>query len=204
MSSDSGTITLLLSRWSEGDEAAFERLVTLAYDDLRAIAHRRLRRGGGEELATTALVHEVYLRLVGRVGGQWESRAHFYGFASRAMRHILVDHARRQNADRRGGGAVRIPLEEANIASPDDSADVLGVDEAVERLAQRHPRMAKVVELRFFGGLSVPEVAKVLDSSVRTVEREWTRARAYLLESLASERMPDVSPGEPPDTAPPG
>lgn len=181
------TITVLLSRWSEGDENAFERLVTLAYDDLRAIAHRRLQAGRGDDLATTALVHEVYLRLVGRVDGEWESRAHFYGFASRAMRHILVDHARRRNADRRGGGAVRIPLEEARLATPSDSADVLGVDEALELLAARHPRMAQVVELRFFGGLTVPEVAEVLDASVRTVEREWTRARAYLLETLAAD-----------------
>ncbi len=188
MSSDSGTITVLLSKWSEGDEDAFQRLVTLAYDDLRAIAHRRLQAGHGDDLATTALVHEVYLRLVGRVDGQWESRSHFYSFASRAMRHILVDHARRRNAERRGGGAVSIPLDEELVANTDDSADVLGVDEAVERLAQRHPRMAQVVELRFFGGLTVPEVAEVLDASVRTVEREWTRARAYLLESLAPER----------------
>ncbi len=184
MASASGTITALLSKWSEGDEDAFQRLVTLAYDDLRAIAHRRLQAGGGHDLATTALVHEVYLRLVGRVDGQWESRAHFFGFASRAMRHILVDHARRQNADRRGGGAVRIPLEEETVAASDDPADVLGVDEALTRLAERHPRMAQVVELRFFGGLTVPEVAEMLNSSVRTVEREWTRARAYLLEAL--------------------
>ena len=184
MSSDSGTITVLLSQWSEGDERAFEQLVTLAYDDLRAIAHRRLQAGRPDDLATTALGHEVFLRLVGRVDGQWESRAHFYAFASRAMRHILVDHARRRNAERRGGGAVPLALDEAQLAAPTEATDVLGVDEAIEQLAARHPRMAKVVELRFFGGLSVPEVAEVLDTSVRTVEREWTRARLYLLELL--------------------
>ncbi len=184
MSSDSGTITVLLSQWSAGDASAFDRLVTLAYDDLRAIAHRRLQAGRSGELATTALVHEVYLRLIGHADGQWESRAHFYAFASRAMRHILVDQARRQNADRRGGGAVQVPLDEAQLADPDLTTDVLGVDEAIERLGARHPRMAQVVELRFFGGLSVPEVADVLETSVRTVEREWTRARLYLLEQL--------------------
>jgi RNA polymerase sigma factor (TIGR02999 family) len=130
-------------------------------------------------------VHEVFLRLVGRDGvGEWQSRAHFYSFASRAMRHILVDHARRTRTERRGGDQVRIPLEETAVAGADGPADVLGVDEAVNHLAERHPRMAQVVELRFFGGLTVPEVAEVLDTSVRTVEREWTRAKAYLLESL--------------------
>jgi RNA polymerase sigma factor (TIGR02999 family) len=177
-----GLITRLLQRWSEGDPDAFPKLVSLAYDDLRAIAHRRLMTGGGgETLATTALVHEVYLRLAGREGGSWPSRAHFYAFASRAMRHILVDHARRAGAEKRGGDRVKIPMEE-HLAAAGDRADVLGIDEAVDRLAERHPRMAQVVELRFFGGLSVNEVAQVLGASVRTVEREWTRARAYLLD----------------------
>lgn len=187
MSSDSGEITTLLGQWSAGDQDAFARLVALAYEDLRAIAHRRLlATGGADTLATTALVHEVYLRLMGREGeeGEWPSRGHFYSFASHAMRHILVDHARRSHAERRGGGQIRIPLDEAAAAGADEPADVLGVNEAVDRLAELHPRMAKIVELRFFGGLTVPEVAEVLDTSVRTVEREWTRARAYLLESL--------------------
>jgi RNA polymerase sigma factor (TIGR02999 family) len=185
MSADPGEITALLNGWSNGDPEAFPRLVALAYDDLRAIAHRRLLATGGGTLSTTALVHEVFLRLVGREGGgQWESRAHFYSFASRAMRHILVDHARRAGAERRGGDQVRIPLEETAIAGVDGPADVLGVDEALNRLAERNPRMAQICELRFFGGLTVPEVAEVLATSIRTVEREWTRAKAYLLESL--------------------
>jgi RNA polymerase sigma factor (TIGR02999 family) len=187
MSSDPGTITALLSRWSDGDPDAFPKLVSLAYDDLRAIAHRRLLAGSGEEYATTALVHEAYLRLVGRAGGAWESRVHFYAFASRAMRHILVDHARREQADRRGGGEVPLELDEGTIASGEGFDDVLGVDEAIERLAERHPRMAQVVELRFFGGLTSPEVAEALHTSVRTVEREWTRAKAYLLEMLSRD-----------------
>lgn len=187
MSSDPGTITVLLAQWSDGDEEAFRSLVALAYDDLRAIAHRRLMAGGSEDLATTALVHEAYLRLVGRVEGQWDGRAQFYAFASKAMRHILVDHARREHAERRGGGASRIPLDDALVADDRGYADVLGVDEAIERLATRNPRMAQVVELRFFGGLSVAEVADVLDASVRTIEREWTRARAYLLEMLGPD-----------------
>lgn len=185
MAADPGAITSLLSRWSQGDTAAFPELVALAYDDLRAIAHQRLlASSGGETLATTALVNEAYLRLAGREGGSWESRAHFYAFAARAMRHILVDHARRAAADKRGGKRVQVPLEDHLAVSTDDQRDVLGIDEALERLAEWHPRMAQVVELRFFGGLSVAEVADTLGTSVRTVEREWTRARAYLLESI--------------------
>lgn len=185
MSTTPGEITTLLSRWSAGDQEAFARLVALAYDDLRAIAHRRLTATGrSDTLATTALVHEVFLRLVGRQGGEWPSRAHFYAFTSRAMRHVIVDHARRAGADRRGGEQVRIPLEEATVGLSDGSADVLGVDEAITRLAERHPRMAQIVELRFFGGLTTAEVAETLSTSVRTVEREWTRAKAYLLETL--------------------
>ena len=185
METSPGQVTRLLERWSGGDETAFAALVTLVYDDLRAIAHRRLLVGRAPEaLATTALVNEAYLRLVDHTGGRWESRAQFFAFASRAMRHILVDHARREMAEKRGGSASRVFLEETVV--PDDSrtGDVLGVDEAVERLAQRHPRMARIVELRFFGGLNVHETAEVLRTSVRTVEREWTRAKAYLLELL--------------------
>ena len=188
MSTNQGPLTTLLNRWSQGDANAFPQLMALAYDDLRAIAHRRLvAAGGGGTLATTALVHETYLRLAGREGGSWESRAHFYAFAARAMRHILVDRARRAHAERRGGDAVQIPLDETAVVGSDGTADVLRVHEAVDHLAERHPRMAQVVELRFFGGLSVPEVAGILDASVRTVEREWTRAKAYLLESLADD-----------------
>lgn len=188
MSADPGTITALLSQWSGGDAEAFPRLVSLAYDDLRAIAHRRLLAGRNDGLATTALVHEAYLKLVGSAGGEFGSRAHFYAFASRAMRHILVDHARREQAERRGGGAVRVPFEDEVVGDAEASADVLGVNEAVEKLAERNPRMARVVELRFFGGLSVTEVAEVLETSPRTVEREWTRAKAYLLATIQGSR----------------
>jgi RNA polymerase sigma factor (TIGR02999 family) len=189
MSHDPGTITALLSQWSAGDDAAFPRLVALAYDDLRAIAHRRLRIQGHDDIATTALVHEAYLKLVDRHDGQWESRAHFYAFASRAMRHILVDYARSEHTARRGGDTVRIPLDEHAVAGPDTGAtDVLVVEETLQRLASLQPRMARVVELRFFGGLTVAEVAEVLHMTPRTVEREWTRARAYLLESLRDDR----------------
>ncbi len=188
MSQDPGTITVLLSRWSAGDADAFPKLVAFAYDDLKAIAHRRLLARDNDGLATTALVHEAYLRLVGRQGGHWESRAQFFAFASHAMRHILVDHARSEHAARRGGGAVRIPLDESAVAVQDEgAADVLAVEETLQRLATVQPRMARVVELRFFGGLTVAEVAEVLGMSQRSVEREWTRARAYLLDALRAD-----------------
>ncbi len=193
MHDESTPLTTLLVRWSEGDVDAFPALMDLAYDDLRAIAHRRLRAAGAREtLSTTALVHEAYLRLDAHSGGSWESRARFYAFAARAMRHILVDHARRRNADKRGGDVVCLTFEEAQgvsavaTAGADNGAvDVIATDAALEQLAARHPRMARIVELRFFGGLTVPETAKTLSTSVRTVEREWTRARAYLMEALS-------------------
>lgn len=187
MPDESSPITTLLGRWSEGDADAFPALMELAYDDLRAIAHRRLvAKGGHETLSTTALVHEVYIRLDGHDGGSWESRARFYAFAARAMRNILVDHARRRGTEKRGGDALCISLEDVHAGS-DAAADVLGTDEALRRLAVLHPRMASIVELRFFGGLTVSETADALGTSVRTVEREWTRARAYLMEVLSTD-----------------
>ena len=191
MASDSfgsADLTRLLRRAGDGDEDALESLLPLVYDELRLIARRQLsHQAPGQTLNTTALVHEVFLKLVGRVGGAWPGRAHFYAFASRAMRHILVDAARHRRAQRRGGDAVRVVLHDGMMPNEQGFDDVLEVDEAVRRLAERHPRMAQVVELRFFGGLAVPEVAEVLDTSVRTVEREWTRAKAYLLEELGGD-----------------
>jgi RNA polymerase sigma factor (TIGR02999 family) len=187
MTDTPGDITLLLDRWSQGDADALSELMSVAYPDLRAIAHRRLIGGMHDDLATTGLVHEAYLRLVRHDGGTWESRAHFYAFASRAMRHILVDHARKVNAQRRGGGVAPVEYEDDLMAGDESVDEVLAVNEALERLALLHPRMGRVVELRFFGGLLVAEVASVLETSVRTVEREWTRARAYLLEELSND-----------------
>ena len=175
MSDATSPITTLLTRWSAGDEEAFPALMRLAYDDLRAIAHRRLMAAGERQtLSTTALVHEAYLRLDGHDGGDWPDRARFYAFTARAMRHILVDHARSRHAEKRGGDALRIPLEEMHgthagagdgTDGADGAADVLDTDRALEQLAERHPRMARIVELRFFGGLTVPETAEALGTS---------------------------------------
>lgn len=187
MADPTGDITRLVQRWSDGDEAALDDLVNLVYDDLRVIAHRHLRQSNGDlTLHTTALVHEVYFRLEGVDGGTWKSRGHFFAFCSGAMRHVLIDYARRRQAAKRGGDRRRVPLEEVPTLDA-EVVEVLAVDRALQRLAQHDERMAKIVECRFFGGLAVGETAEALGVSTRTIEREWTRARTYLHRLLASE-----------------
>jgi len=191
-----GEITQLVEAWSAGDEAAFDRLIELVYDDLHQIAHRHLRLDRPDHtINTTALVHEAYLRLAQHQDGVWRSRAQFFAFASRAMRHILIDYARHRRAAKRGGTRIQVPLTENMAAIDAEVAELLALDEALALLEQRNPRMASVVECRFFGGLSVAETAEVLDASVRTVERDWTRARAYLQRALANGA--DQDPSEP-------
>jgi RNA polymerase sigma factor (TIGR02999 family) len=181
-----GEITRLVEQWSEGDDGALDRLIELVYDDLRQIAHRHLKLDRADHtINTTALVHEAYLRLAQYQDGVWRSRAQFFAFASKAMRHILIDYARRQQAEKRGGTRIQVPLRENLAAVDTEVADLLALDEALTLLAARSERMAKVVECRFFGGLSVAETAEALDASERTVQREWTRARAYLLHTMS-------------------
>lgn len=180
-------ITRWLRRSAEGDEKALDRLFPLLYDDLRRIAHRRLRaERPGHTLDTTALVNEAYLRLVGGSGATWESRVHFFAVAAKVMRHILVDYARRRRAEKRGGGAVRVSLQDDMVVEEPRIDDLLALDEALTALSERHERMGEVVEYRFFGGMTVKEAAQALDVSVRTVERDWRRAKAYLYRELAS------------------
>jgi RNA polymerase sigma factor (TIGR02999 family) len=191
-----GEITQLVEAWSAGDEAAFDRLIELVYDDLHQIAHRHLRLDRPDHtINTTALVHEAYLRLAQHSDGVWRSRAQFFAFASRAMRHILIDYARQRRAAKRGGTRIQVPLTENMAAIDAEVAELLALDEVLALLEQHNPRMASVVECRFFGGLSVAETAEVLDASVRTVERDWTRARAYLQRALANGAAQD--PAEP-------
>ena len=183
-------ITGLLEAHAAGDDDALERLIPLVYDDLRRIAHQRLRsERRSHTLDTTAVVHEAYLRLVEVSDPDWNGRAHFFAVASRLIRNLLIDYARRRKADKRGGGAIRIPLnEELDGASIDAPAaiDLLALDEALTALAHYDERMERVVECRFFGGLTVKETARVLGVSTRTVERDWTRAKAYLYRALTS------------------
>lgn len=182
-----GEITHLVERWSQGDETALDRLVHLAYDDLRVIAHRQFRSVPTDTIGTTALVHELYLKLAGVREGSWGGRAQFFAFCSKAMRRILIDHARRRSTTKRGGERTAVMLTPEIAAVDAEATELLALDEALGLLAAHSERMAKIVECRVFGGLSVVETAEAVDASSRTVEREWARARAYLSQVLAAE-----------------
>ncbi len=179
-------VSELLAAWGAGDQAALEQLMPLVYDELRRIAHRHLgRERQGHTLQTSALVNEAYLKLVNEREMRWQNRAHFFAIAARLMRLILVDYARGRNRARRGGGARRVSLDEAMAVSDEQAADVLAVDEALNRLAAFDERKSRVVELRFFSGLSVEETAEVLQVSEVTVMREWRLAKAWLRNELS-------------------
>ncbi|MEN8374572.1 MAG: ECF-type sigma factor [Gemmatimonadota bacterium] len=185
MVDQTGDVTRLAQRWSDGDDEAFDRLIDLVYEDLRRIAHRHVRdTGGSGTINTTALVHEAYLKIGGTGGGDWPGRASFLAFCSKAMRRILIDYARQRQAEKRGGDRVQVPLTPQSAVVDRDATDVLALDEALGWLEGRDPALARIAECRFFGGLSVSETADALDISTRTVERGWARARAYLREAL--------------------
>lgn len=180
-----GEITRLLHRHRAGDAAAFDRLVTLVYSQLRGLARRQLRgRGPGETLDTTALVHEVYLQLVEETGVPWQDRGHFFAIAARAMRRIVVDHLRHRLAQKRGGGVAPVDLDVDLLGERPDIERVLAVDRALDTLAGFNPRLTQILECRFFAGMTREETAAALGISVRTVERDWTRARAWLRREL--------------------
>lgn len=184
--SSSGEITLLLQRSAEGDREAFQELIPLVYGDLKGIAHRRLRDERSDHtLSTTAIVHEAYLQLVPQATATWQDRVHFFAVAARVIRHVLIDYARRRGAEKRGGSAIRVPLREDLKGEDDRTVDLLALDEALEALAQKDPRLRDVVECRFFAGMTMEETAEALDVSKRTAERDWTRARTYLYRALA-------------------
>lgn len=182
---DEGQLTRLLSACSDGEEEAFDRLIPLVYADLKAIAHRRLRsERAGHTLDTTAVVHEAYLQLINQATATWRDRAHFFAVASRVIRHVLIDYARRRDAAKRGGGRLQVPLREAMTGHEPRTVDILALDEALTELAEHDERMARVVECRFFGGMTMAETAAAVDVSQRTAERDWTRARAHLYRML--------------------
>ena len=169
------------------ESESLDHLVTTAYEELRAIAHARLAwRGAGGTLSTTALVHEAYLKLANQSPSKWRDRAHFFAVASLAMRHVLVDFAKARVALKRGGARRRITLDDDAIAVDDQAGALLQLDDALARLAAREPRLAKVVELRFFGGLAEDEIAESLGVTVRTVRRDWVKARVMLRHVLES------------------
>lgn len=181
-------VTRLLHELSGGDESAMVRLMPLIYEELRGIAAREMRRERGEHtLQPTALVHEAFLRLVDKPDLSWQSRAHFLNIAAQAMRRILVEHARRRRAQKRGGGGERVTLDEAFQAPGQGNADLADLDEALERLSAVDARKGRVVELRFFAGLSVEETARLLSISEATVKREWQFAKAWIQRELAGQ-----------------
>lgn len=181
----SGEITLLLQQSAEGDREAFQRLIPLVYGDLKGIAHRRLRDERDDHtLNTTAIVHEAYLQLVPQATATWQDRAHFFAVAARVIRHVLIDYARHRGAEKRGGSAIKVPLQEDLKGESDRTVDLLVLDEALESLAEKDPRLRDVVEYRFFAGMTMKETAEALDVSKRTAERDWTRARTYLYRAL--------------------
>jgi RNA polymerase sigma factor (TIGR02999 family) len=181
-----GEITRLLISWSrDGDAAAEERLFSMLYDELRVLARRALRgRRGSESPGTTTLVHEAYMKLVDGNRAAVKDRGHFFALASRVMRQILVDFARRRSAVKRGGDLAKQPLDESRMGQASSLEELVAVDEALRKLENLDPRMGKLVELRFFGGLSVEECAEVLETSPRTVKRDWQKARAFLYQEI--------------------
>ena len=180
-------VTQLLADWSRGDRTALEKLTPLVYEELRRLAHRHMEgQRPDHTLQTTALVNEAYLRLAEQKRANLTSRSHFFAVAAKAMRQILVDHAKASLRQKRGGGASKVELDEAALVSPEQTGAILNLDDALERLAIRDPRAAQGVELRYFGGLKQEEIADVLKISIVTVRRDWVFARAWLYAELHS------------------
>jgi RNA polymerase sigma factor (TIGR02999 family) len=186
----SAEVTRLLRAWQDGDSKAFEELIPLVYDELRHIARMHMRRErAGLTLQATALANEAYLRLVDAKKMHWRDRAHFFAMASRVMRRVLVDAARARHAEKRGGASPKVTLVEAlAVPSPENTVDLVALDEALESLAAANPRKAQIVELRYFGGLTVEETAAVLKISTDTVARDWRFAKSWLKRELSGNR----------------
>jgi RNA polymerase sigma factor (TIGR02999 family) len=180
-------ITQLLIRWSRGDQEALGQLMPLVYDEMRRLARGYLNRQGGSPiLQPTVLVHEAYLRLINQKDVEWQGRAQFFGLAAKIMRELLIDHLRHQQAIRHGGGAEQVSLSHAEPMGQLTSFDLLALDEALDRLAALDPQHSRIVELRFFGGLTIEETAEALGVSSATVERNWNLARAWLHRELGN------------------
>jgi RNA polymerase sigma-70 factor (ECF subfamily) len=174
-------VTALLGQLAKGNDTAASKLIPIVYDELHRLAAGYMRRERKDHtLQPTALVHEAYLKLIKQRSVDWQGRAHFFGIAAQIMRRILVDHARGHMRDKRGGGAIPVPLEEAHVFSPEQSSEVVKLDASLERLAKFDPRQSRIVELRFFGGLTVEQTAELLGISAKTVKRDWSMAKAWL------------------------
>lgn len=181
----SDQVTDLLSRWRSGDRAALDALMPLVYGELRILARHYLRsERPNHTLQSTALVHELFVRLVGQHPPEWKDRAHFYGIAARLMRQILVDHARTHQASKRGGDALTVTLQDDLVAAKTIDLDILALDHALTNLNELNPQLSQIVELRFFSGLSIEDTSEVMGMSPATVKRSWTAARAWLFREL--------------------
>jgi len=193
METSAPSVSQLLQRWSEGDRGALDQLTPLIYEELRRMARRYMnQQPAGHTLQATALIHEAYLRLVGQEAKHWENRAHFFGVAAQAMRHILVDHARARKMAKRGGGAHQVSLDEALTIGPERGDDLVALNDALDALAALDQRQRQIVELRFFGGLSEEEIGEVLKVSTRTVRSDWRLARSWLLRELDRGKRDDA------------
>jgi RNA polymerase sigma factor (TIGR02999 family) len=186
MTTSAKSVTQLLIDWRDGDETALDKLMPLVYQELRRLAHRYMRRERpGHMLQTTALINEAYLKLVDHKGMRWQNRAHFYAVAAQAMRRILVDNARARKYAKRGGGAPMIELDEATTVAEKRATELVALDDALKDLAALDERKSRIVELRYFGGLSIDETAEVLNISAATVMRDWATAKAWLLREIS-------------------
>ncbi len=189
MAQHSENITDLLISYGRGDKESLDKLMPAVYDELRRQAARYLRREQpGHTLQTTALIHEAYLRLVDQRNVQWQNRAHFFGIAAQMMRRILVDHARTKKRAKRGGSDIRVSLDDAKVVATGQDLDVVALDEALDRLEAIDAQQSRVVELRFFSGLTVEETAEVMHISPATVKRDWSMAKAWLHRELSGDR----------------
>lgn len=192
MKSSARSITHFLIQWRDGDKAALDQLIPLVYEEMRRLAGYYMRRQRvGHTLQTSALINEAYLRLLDHKNMKWENRAHFFAVAAQAMRRILVDHARSRNYLKRGGGAMKVSLDEAVIVAEERAAELIALDDALMGLAAFDSRKSQIVEMRYFGGLSVEETAEVLGVSGVTVMREWRSAKGWLLRELSKGERDD-------------
>ena len=188
MSQTPENVTQLLIDWSKGDKAALDALLPVVYEELRHQAARYLRRErAGHTLQTTALIHEAYIKLIDQRNVHWQNRAHFFGIAAQAMRRILVDHARAKNRAKRGGSDIRVSFNEAKLVGQQQDLDIEALDEALTRLSKIDEQQSRIVELRFFSGLTVEETAEVLGISPATVKRDWSMAKAWLHREISTE-----------------
>jgi len=188
-------VTQLLAAWGQGDRSALDRLLPLVHAELRRIARRQMsQERPGHTLQATALVNEAYLKLADQQEFEWQNRAHFFAVAAQVMRHILIDHARAHAREKRGGGAIQVSLNEIAVVNEDQAEHFIALDEALRSLEYLDPQKSKIVELRYFGGLSIEETAEVLDISSRTVRREWQRARAWLYRMITEGTVDETRP----------